>query len=164
MQGSYHGFNEASKTAIGAMLKRDEVYFRPDVIRVTWVSGACAALWGHKVTAFEQRLVRFTKIAVIIAATWTGLSAAMLVSAQLIFWLQNKEWDAYPISSVIADRRDITYTVASSRELNKDQIYDNQIVDWVLHVPAIVPLLIAFVCLVAFWMRLSEIEKRGFTP
>ena len=114
-------------------------------------------------TAFEQRLVRFTKIAVIIAATWTGLSAAMLVSAQLIFWLQNNEWDDYPISSVMASRHDITYTVTSSSKLKTDQIYVDQILDWVLAVPAIVPLLIAFVALIAFWARLSKIEKRGFT-
>ena len=112
---------------------------------------------------FEQRLVRVTRIIVLIAATWTGGCAVALASVQAISWLRNDEWDSYPLSSVLVSPHRITYKVASSSELETDRVDLNQIVDWLLGVPAIVPLLIAFAALIAFWVRLLKIE-RTFTP
>jgi len=111
------------------------------------------------VNAFEQRLVRFTKITVLIAATWTSGCAAVLVAAQVIIWLQNDMWDAYPISSFVISQHEINYTVASSSKLNTDRINANQILDWILGVPAMLPLLIAIVAPIGFCVRLSRIDQ-----
>jgi hypothetical protein len=98
---------------------------------------------------------------VLVAAISTSGSAVVLVAAQVITWLQNGRWEAYPLSSFVLGRHDITGTVA--REPITDRINVNRILDWVLGVPAVVPLLIAIVALIALWRYLSEIERTGFT-
>ena len=108
---------------------------------------------------FERRLVRITKVTVLIAATWTGACAATLVVVQALSWLRDDEWDAFPLSVFISRRHGATYRVASSSHLDTDRIDLSQILDWLLGIPAILPLLIAFVALIAFWMRLSKIER-----
>ena len=105
-------------------------------------------------TTVGQRFVRFTKRTVLIAAIWTGTCAAVLLVAQLLRF-RNGQWKAYPISSLVMGRHDITNTGRTDID---------QIVDWILELPALVPLLIAFVILVAFWMRLAKIEKTGVLP
>ena len=107
-------------------------------------------------TAFERRLVRITNITALVAALWTSGCAAALVAGQVINWLQNGKWNAYALSSFVIGQRDITGTIAS--KLNTDRAND-QILDWVLRVPAILPLLIAIIALIAFWRRLSKIER-----
>ena len=119
---------------------------------------------GQDVTASARRLIKFTKATVIIAFAWTGLCAAVLTAHQTIVYLQTGEWDGYPISSVIRSRDNVTYTMASSRKIDADHSSVNQIFDWVLEIPAIVPLLIALLALLLFWAHLSRVEKEGFVP
>lgn len=110
-------------------------------------------------TASARRLIRFTKATVIIAFAWTGLCAAVLTAHQTILYLQTGEWDAFPISSVLRDRGDVTYTIASSKKIESDRLNVDKILDRALEIPAIVPLLIALLALLLFWAYLSRIEK-----
>lgn len=109
--------------------------------------------------AFEQRLVRFTRIVVLIAAIWTGGCAVGLIAVQVISWLRSSEWDSYPLSSVLISPHKSSYSVASWSKLDTDQVDFNSIIDWLLGIPAIVPLAIAFAALIAFWTHLLKIER-----
>src|SRR5262245_771047 len=114
---------------------------------------------GQDVTASARRLVKFTKATVIIAFVWTGLCAAVLTAHQTIVYLQTGEWDAFPISSVLGDRGNVTYTIASSKKIESDRLNVAKILDHSIEIPAIVPLLIALLALLLFWAYLSRIEK-----
>src|SRR5215475_10602451 len=91
----------------------------------------CQTRWGQDVTTSARRLIRFTKITVLIASTWTALCAVMLTGHQIITYLQTSEWDGHPISSVIRSQDNVTYTMASSRKIDADHLNVNQIFDWV---------------------------------
>jgi hypothetical protein len=116
---------------------------------------------GQNVIGFEQQLVRFTKIMVLIAVTSTGGCAVLLLAVQLRFLVQFGEWNPYSVSSFSANRDD-TYSVASTNKIDPNQLDTHPVVEWVLDLPAILPLLIAFAALLGFWMLLSKIEKHRF--
>ena len=107
---------------------------------------------------FEQHLVRFTKVIVLIAATSTVACMALLLGGQLRFWLMHDEWNSYPLSSLLANRHD-TYSVASVSKATADQVDPNPIVEWVMDMPTVFLLVIALVVLIGFSMFLSRIEK-----
>jgi len=109
--------------------------------------------------AFEQQLIRVTRITVLIAAIWTGGCALALAAVQVTSWLRNNEWDFYPLSSVLISPHSTAYRIASSSKVDTDRIDFNSILDWLLAVPAVVPLLIAFAALIAFWKRLLKIAR-----
>jgi hypothetical protein len=91
--------------------------------------------------------MRFTKATTLFSAAWTMVCAVFVIGLQIASWLKNGVWDAYPIS---------TYVMASSDELINNQVLAN----WLLRIPAIVPLLVGAALLVAFYMLITVIEKK----
>ena len=100
--------------------------------------------------------MRFAKATTLFSAAWTILCAVFLTVGQIASWLKNGVWDAYPISAVINRLKAgevATYMLASS---NSELMNSN----WLLRIPAIVPLLVGAALLVAFYMLITVIEKR----
>ncbi len=118
----------------------------------------------QRLSAFQQRLVRYAKITALLSAVWTILCAVLIVGWQVTSWLQNGVWDAYPLSSVIKSLENdqaVSYVTASSDKF-ETKLMDKQVMaDWLLEIPAIVALLIASALLLAFYMRLTVIEKNS---
>jgi hypothetical protein len=88
------------------------------------------------------------------------MCAVFLTGWQIASWLKNGKWDAYPISAVINRLKAgevATYVLASSdSELMNNEVLAN----WLLRIPAVVPLLVGAALLVAFYMLITVIEKR----
>jgi hypothetical protein len=116
--------------------------------------------------AFQQGLVRFAKMTALLSAVWTLLVAVLIVGRQATSWLQYGVWDPYPLSSVInsveKDRGSAYMTASSGRTATEVTILQGM-TDWLLEIPAIVPLLIASVLLLVFYSGLLVIEKRYST-
>jgi hypothetical protein len=109
-----------------------------------------------------QQLVKFTKITVLFAAAVTILCAVMIVGWQVTSWIQNGEWNAYPVSSVISSLqrdRNNTYVTASLKKVETGSPFWEAVADWLVDIPAIVPLLIAAALLLTFYAKLSAIER-----
>jgi ABC-type sulfate transport system permease component len=108
-----------------------------------------------------QHLVKFTKISTLFAAALTILCAVMLFGWQITSWIQNGVWNAYPVSLVIsslqADRNG-TYVTASVKKVETGSPI-KEVSDWLLDIPAIVPLLIMSALLLVFYLKLSAIQK-----
>ena len=124
------------------------------------------SLEAHVLLAFQQGLVRFATMTALLSAVWTILVAVLIVGRQATSWLQNGVWETYSLSSVINDlKKDqgSTYTTASSDRTASELTIMQGAPDWLLEIPAIVPLLIASVLLLVFYSRLVVIEKRHFT-
>jgi hypothetical protein len=67
-----------------------------------------------------QQFVKFTTITVLFAAALTILCAVVIVGWQVTSWIQNGEWNAYPVSSVISSLqrdRNNTYVTASLKKV-----------------------------------------------
>jgi hypothetical protein len=100
-----------------------------------------------------QRVVRFARLAALISAGWTFLCAALLAG----WWAWSG--DAYPVSSIVQLLSpDRTYVTAGFGET--DWTLKEAVIDWLLAVPAIVPLLVALALLVIFYRWLAVIDKR----
>ena len=100
-----------------------------------------------------QRVVRFARLTALICAGWAILCAALLAG----WWVWSG--DAYPVSSIVQLLSpDRTYVTASFSET--EWTLKEALIDWLLDVPAIVPLLMAAALLVIFYRWLSVIDKR----
>jgi hypothetical protein len=103
--------------------------------------------------------VKFAKITALLSAGWTFLCAVLIVGLQVTLWLRNGIWETYSLSSVIKaseNHQNIKYVTASS-----DKFETEGMADWVLEIPAMVPLLIALALLLTFYWRLRIIENRN---
>jgi hypothetical protein len=102
------------------------------------------------------RLVRFAKVASLVANAWTIFYAVLIVGWQITSLLREGSWPALPLSSVINKlgyERGAIYATASAHEI------ESSVVDALLRVPAIVPLLLASALLTAFYLWLASTEK-----
>ena len=100
------------------------------------------------------RLIRFTRMTALVADIWTILYAVLIVGWQITSLLREGSWPALPLSSII-----------NKLEYNRGAIdatasAGTNVVDALLRVPAIVPVLLAAVLLTAFYLWLTDIEKR----
>jgi hypothetical protein len=85
----------------------------------------------------------------------------MLFGLQVTSWIQNGVWNAYPVSSVISSPqadRNRTYVTASVNKVETGSPI-KEVSDWLLDIPAIVPLLIMSALLLVFYLKLSAIQK-----
>ena len=107
------------------------------------------------------RLIRFARIAALVADIWTIFYAVLIVGWQTTIFLKDGSWPALPLSSIFnklnIDHAPI-YATASTGETEKSQLAS--ILDALLRVPAIVPLLLAMVLLTAFYLWLARTEKK----
>ena len=103
------------------------------------------------------RLVRFAKVASLVANAWTIFYAVLIVGWQITSLLREGSWPALPLSSVINKLEyepGAIYATASAHEI------ESSVVDALLRVSAIVPLLLASALLTAFYLWLARTEKR----
>jgi hypothetical protein len=106
---------------------------------------------GISSLALDQRLIRLTKTAALISALWTVFCAALLFGWQAVVWLKQGVWRSYTVASLIRGDPEVTYTTAS---------YDsNQLLEDFLELPAIIPLLVAAILLLAFQSWMASIQK-----
>ena len=107
------------------------------------------------------RIIRFSKMAALVADIWTLLYAVFIVGWQITFFVRNGDWPALPLASVInklESSRVATYATASVGEIQKGQLPN--VTDTLLRIPAIVLLLLAAALLTAFYRWLTHIENR----
>jgi len=97
----------------------------------------------------------------LVADIWTILYAVLIVGWQITSLLREGSWPALPLSSIINKlefNRGAIYATASADEIERSQLAN--VIDAMLRVPAIVPLLLAAALLTAFYLWLTDIEKR----
>jgi hypothetical protein len=107
------------------------------------------------------RLIRFTRMTALVADIWTTLYAVLIVGWQITSLLREGSWPALPLSSIINKlefNRGAIYATASADEIERSQLAN--VIDAMLRVPAIVPFLLAAALLTAFYLWLTDIEKR----
>jgi hypothetical protein len=72
-------------------------------------------------SAVQQPVLKFARIAALLAAAETILCAVSIIALQVTSWIENGVWDPYPVSSVIDSLRDgVTYGTASSEKLEAE--------------------------------------------
>jgi hypothetical protein len=110
------------------------------------------------VSAFQQRLVKLAKRVALLSAMWTAVCAVLIVGLQITCWVRNGVWDPYPLSAVISNRGG-EFDASHAEEFHP--AHRQEIVNWLLEVPTIVPLLLALALLFAFYIWLTTLEKGG---
>jgi hypothetical protein len=103
--------------------------------------------------------LKFAKMTVLASAVWTIFCATFIFGWQLISWFRHGVWEAFPLSSVTLPASAI-YMTASREQIRTQQIIFQNVIDWLLEVPAIVPLAIASALLVGFYVRLCLMENQ----
>jgi hypothetical protein len=104
--------------------------------------------------------VRIAKISALLSAVWTMTCAVLIVGWQVIYWIHDGVWNVWSVSYVftsLESNRRVTYVTASSDKLDAHR---ESVLEFLMEMPAIVPLLIAAALLLAFYLRLTIIEKR----
>lgn len=108
-----------------------------------------------------HRLIRFAKMTALVADIWTILYAVLIVGWQITSFLREGSWPALPLASVI-NKLELSggaiYATASVGETQRGQL--EYVTDAMLSVPAIVLLLLAAALLTAFYLWLTDMEKR----
>ena len=97
----------------------------------------------------------------LVADIWTVFSAVSIVSWKMITFLRDGSWHALPLSSVfntLEYNRGEIYSTASIDKI--DEGHQAALADALLQVPVIVPLFLAAALLTAFYLWLSDTEKR----
>jgi hypothetical protein len=105
------------------------------------------------------RFLKFAKVTVLASAVGTIFCATFIFGWQLISWFRHGSWDVFPISSVLLSGKAI-YIIASADHIMPQQAPLQNVIDWLLEIPAIVPLAIASALLFSFYARLSMMEKQ----
>jgi hypothetical protein len=112
---------------------------------------------------FTRRLVTLVRVCVVAAGVVTALTIGAVASLQLGFWLIMKTWSPFPISRLIelvgvdVPRR---YVPASIESADIHRVDAQDIVEWLLNVPAIVALFIALAVLSLLYASLASAERR----
>jgi hypothetical protein len=104
------------------------------------------------------RFLKFAKMAVLASGVWTIFCATFIFGWQLISWFRYGSWDVFPISSVMLSGKAI-YVTASGEHIRPQQAAFQNVINWLLEIPAIVPLAIASALLFCFYAHLSLMEK-----
>ena len=97
----------------------------------------------------------------LVADIWTIFCAVMIVGWQMFVFFKEGSWHALPLSFVFNMReysRDEIYSTASVDKI--ERTYLTSVADGLLQVPVIVPLLLAAALLTAFYLWLSDTERR----
>ena len=107
------------------------------------------------------RLIRFARMTALVADIWTIFCAVLIVGWQMIVFLREGSWHALPLSSVfntLESSRSEIYSTASIDKIERS--HPANLADALLQVPVIVPLLLGAALLTAFYLWLSDTERR----
>jgi len=106
--------------------------------------------------------VKLVKLTTLLSGVLTILCAVMIAGLQISSWIRNGVWDLYRLSSVIRSlqgEHNTVYVTASDNEI--ELTIKQAMVDWLLGIPAIVPLLVITALHLAFYLYLAAIEKEA---
>ena len=105
-----------------------------------------------------QKVVKLTKVTALLSAGWTILCAVMIIGWQVSSGVE----DSSRLSSIVkilkSDQKS-TYVTANSTEYTGALTTNQVMIDWLLQIPALVPLVIVAALLLLFYRRLAVIEK-----
>ena len=107
------------------------------------------------------RLIRFARMTALVADIWTIFCAVLIVGWQVTIFLKEGSWHALPLASVfntLEFNRGEIYSTASIDKIERS--HSANLADALLQVPVIVPLLLGAAFLTAFYLWLSDIERR----
>jgi hypothetical protein len=107
------------------------------------------------------RLIRFARMTALVADIWTIFCAVLIVGLQMIVFLREGSWYALPLSSIfntLESSRSEIYSTASIDKIERS--HPPNLADALLQVPVIVPLLLGAALLTAFYLWLSDTERR----
>jgi hypothetical protein len=103
-----------------------------------------------------QRAVKLAKLTTLISAVWT------VVCAALLGWISSGAAETYRVSSVARLLKGTANSYVLSSLPNKTSADTHRLGDWLLDLPATVPLLIVAALLVVLYLGLAMIERREF--
>jgi hypothetical protein len=107
------------------------------------------------------RFIRFAKITVLIADTWTLAYVALVFGWQTFIFLRDGSWQALPLSFVFDTQRYSDGEVHSTGSIDKiRESLATNFVDALLQMPILTLLLLAAAFLSAFYLWLYNTEKR----
>src|SRR5262245_41049958 len=121
---------------------------------------------GYPLLLMTQRLLKFARATALLSAAWTILIAVLLVGRQVSSWFQTGDWEEYPLSWAINDLKrtqDSTYTTASANGDATELTTAQEMLGWLLDIPAVVPLLVAAALLLVLYVRLATFGQRPFS-
>jgi hypothetical protein len=120
-----------------------------------------AVRFGGAPMPASLRLIRFATMTALVADIWTVFCAVSIVVWQMIIFLSEGSWHALPLSFVfntLESSRGEIYSTASIDKIERS--HSTNLADALLQVPVIVPLLLGAALLTAFYLWLSDIERR----
>jgi hypothetical protein len=97
----------------------------------------------------------------LVADVLTILYAALIIGWQITSLLREGSWPTLPLSPIINKlefNRVAIFATASGGEIESSKLPN--VIDTTLRVPAIVPLLLAAALLTAFYIWLTDLEKK----
>jgi hypothetical protein len=106
-------------------------------------------------------LVRIAKSAALIAAAWTICCAVLLFVWQVKTWKTEGSWPPVRLSTVMQKlgiSHGVIYLPAGAND--PERTHAPGLMSAVSDVPAIFPLLVALVLLIAFYLWLERVERR----
>jgi hypothetical protein len=113
---------------------------------------------GARVGMLAARLLKFARMFVVGAGTVTALSIGAIVTLQLGFWFMTKRWSPLPFSRIL-ELADVDlprpYVLASDNSRLRAQSFT----EWLLDLPAIVVLFVAFALLALLYAGLTSLDK-----
>jgi len=106
------------------------------------------------------RFFRFAKLTVLISDVSTILCAALIIGWQAVVFVRDGRWQALPLSLIFTSQHsgDDIYSTASIDKIEGSRAVNS--LDTLLQVPIIVLLLLAATFLTAFYLWLSDAERR----
>src|ERR1700730_12093478 len=118
-------------------------------------------LGAPRVSTFQQ-VGKFAKMTALLSAGWTILCAVTIIVMQVTYGIRNGVWDTYRVSSILKNLKsdqNIKYVTAGADKFETELPVKQVLADWLLEIPAIVPLLIAAALLLTLYLQLAVIEK-----
>ena len=97
----------------------------------------------------------------LVADIWTIFCAVLLVGWQVFVFLREGSWHPLPLSSVFNTLKSSGSEIYSTASIDKiGRSHPTNLVDALLQVPIIVPLILGAALLTAFYLWLSDTERR----
>jgi len=115
------------------------------------------------VIALIRRFVTFTKVLVAAGGAFAALCTGAIACLQFGFWLMARKWGSVPVSRILelaqinVPRRYLPASIDASQGTRLDA---QDVIEWVLDLPAIVALFAAVALLGLVYLLLVSLEKR----
>lgn len=145
-------------------------YLIPSLAYVAWIlwisrSDASKASRRHEsqFPSFGQRVAQLAKGPVVVSAAFTALCTIGILLWQIGYGFKTGEWEAFTVSDVFQaahiyiPRR---YNMASFSPSQNSRFDAQTVMEWVLDLPAIVPLVVVTLLIALFYIWLARIAEK----